>query len=233
MASEAGRNRSVAGILWRWVAVILLAPVIWAMVLSFGPMLKVEKIKFLWGGLPQEAVWLFYGVGIYLLLHIFLHHPIKAYLFAHDLMSNAWARITGHKLTTVKSGKDAGLAVVKDGGMLVRLVPYCLPLYALLFMGIWFGLAYFWPGINKCQWFFCMGTGFLYAFHVLMTLHFMNVGQPDMKAEGHCFSLAVIIAINLEVFAAIFAMHARRATWMMYQKEVWSRLQDWYHWLIG
>jgi hypothetical protein len=62
---------------------------------------------------------------------------------------------------------------------------------------------------------------------VLLTLHFIKVGQSDLHAEGYCFSLALILAVNLEVAAAALAAVSHRASWLGFQLQVWEILRDW------
>ena len=108
-----------------------------------------------------------------------------------------------------------------------RLAPYCFPLYTLLWIGIWFGLQYFFLRMGRYHTVLFFGIGFTYAFHVLLTLHFLKVGQADLHAEGYCFSLALILAVNLELAAAVYAAISHKATWWRFQIMVWECLKVW------
>jgi hypothetical protein len=221
------RRRTLWGILWRFLASLVLIPVVAAMVVVMPDFLTLGLPGAALLGPKREAISFFSGVGVYLLLHIFLHRPITAYVFSHELTHAIWARLTGHKVRRIKVGKDSGETVTEGGNFAVRLAPYCFPLYALVWIGGWAGLELLLPDMRDYHGVLFFGIGFTYAFHVLLTTHFMKVGQRDLHAEGYCFSMAVILAVNLELAAAVYAAIAHKATWWRFQVDVWRCLCRW------
>lgn len=220
-------RRTLRGIIWRFLACLVLIPLVAAMVVTFPAFMKLELGALWWRG-PRAVAYAFLGgMAAYTVLHIFLHRPITAYVFAHELTHALWARITGHKVKKIKVGKGSGQTTTEGSNWLVRLAPYCFPLYTLLLIGAWFGLQYCYPEMSRYHVVLFAGIGFSYAFHVLLTLHFLKVGQSDLHAEGYCFSLSLILAINLELGAAVYAAISHKATWWTFQVMVWKCLCVW------
>lgn len=221
-------RRTLRGIIWRFLASLVLIPLVAAMVVTFPAFMKLEIGALWWKGGPRAVATAFLaGTAVYILLHIFLHRPITAYVFAHELTHALWARLTGHKVKKIKVGKGSGQTITEGSNWLVRLAPYCFPLYTLLLIGAWFGLQYCYPPMNRYHVVLFAGIGFSYAFHVLLTLHFLKVGQSDLHAEGYCFSLSLILAVNIELGAAVYAAISYKATWWRFQVMVWECLCVW------
>jgi hypothetical protein len=231
IAAPAGRGRvgrnTMVGVAWRLLAVVILAPSVAAMVWVFPPFMKTEIASLWLHGARDVAVAFFAGVGVYLLLHVFLHRPITAYLFAHELVHELWVWLfrRGGRKSRAADGADRGRS--GSANWVVRLAPYCLPLYALAWLGCWAGLEAAFPGLGRYRAVLFFGIGLLYAFHALLTLHFMKVGQSDLHAEGYLFSLSLILAVNLELAAAVYAAISHRASWVHFQRMVWECLLAW------
>ena len=130
-------------------------------------------------------------------------------------------------------GSDSGHVETAGTNWLIRLGPYFFPLYALLFLVGWAAVGLFWPEINAHRGWLFAGLGFTYAFHVLLTIHALKGGQSDLKAEGYCFSLALIFAVNLQLLAALVAAASRATTWWGYEKLVGRTLGGWLGWVLG
>ncbi len=227
-SDEAKPRRTFRGVFWRVVACLILIPVILAMAASIPEFLKDEIRPTYFRGLKTTAIFFFSGAGIYLLLHIFLHRPITTYVFAHELTHSLWARLTGQKVKRVTIDKKSGQTITVGSNFLVRLAPYCIPFYTLALIVIWVVLQFIFPRMGRFVDLLYGGIGFTYAFHVLMTLHFLKVGQSDLHAEGYCFAVAVILAANIEIAIALASTMAyRKAAWLNYQVMVWKCLVRW------
>ncbi len=220
-------RKSLLGILWRCAACLVLIPFVAAMVWVFPTYLKLEIKPLIFKSVKHVAASFFSGVGVYVLLHVFLHRPITAYIFAHEITHAIWAKVFGHKIKRIEIDKDSGRTITEGTNWVVRLAPYCFPLYTLLLIVIWAGLEFCIPKMSDWRTILFFGIGFLYAFHVLLTLHFMKVGQTDLHAEGYVFSLSLILTTNLQLAAAVYAAISHRATWFGFQKMTWECLVSW------
>jgi len=220
-------RRSLTGIVWRALACLALMPFVAAMIWVFPEYLKLEIKPLIFRSARHVAVSFFSGAGVYVLLHVFLHRPIKAYVFAHEITHAIWARVFGHKIRRIEVDSDSGRTITEGTNWVVRLAPYCFPLYTLLLIVLWAGLEFCFPKMSDGRTVLFFGIGFLYSFHVLLTLHFLKIGQTDLHAEGYVFSLSVILATNLQLAAAVYAAISHRATWLGFQRLVWECLLHW------
>jgi Peptidase M50B-like len=220
-------RRSLLGILWRLAASLVLIPIVAAMIWVFPAFLKLEIKPLIFREVKYIAIAFFSGAGVYMLLHIFLHRPITVYVFAHELTHALWAKVFGFKVRKIEVHKDSGRTLTDKSNWVVRLAPYCFPLYTLVWIALWAGLELAFPGMGRYRAALFFGIGFSYAFHVLLTLHFMNVGQSDLHSEGYVFSLSLILACNLELAAVVYAAIAHKATWLEFQRMIWKCLLSW------
>ena len=72
---------------------IALFPVVMASLHAMGG----EILSGLSGGSRRVWVWLLYGMGVYLVLHLFFHKFIVAYVFGKDPVRHLWGMVTGYK----------------------------------------------------------------------------------------------------------------------------------------
>ena len=221
-------DRTILGTLWRWLAFFALLPVVAAEVWALALTLGAEGREAVAAGSPgTQALWLAGGAGCYGLIHAALHKPITTYVFAHELTHALWAVMTGHKVGKIRIGSDSGHVETAGSNFLVRLAPYFFPFYSLVLLGAWAATALFVPELAGYRGWLFAGLGFTYAFHVLLTVHSLRGGQSDLKAEGYCFSLALIAAVNLQLVAALVAAASRTTTWWGYEKLVGQTLAAW------
>jgi hypothetical protein len=226
-------KRTLLGALWRWLAFLVLLPVVaaelWALLLSLGEEAQAARRS----GPATEAVWLSCGAAAYALLHLFLHKPITTYVFGHEMTHALWALLTGHKVGRIRVGSDSGHVETEGTNFVVRLAPYFFPLYTLLFVGGWLLAELCWPELRAHRGWLFAGAGFTYAFHALLTVHSLRAGQSDLAAEGVCFSLALIAAVNLQIVVALLAAASKAVTWWGYEKQVAGTLWRWAEWAVG
>jgi hypothetical protein len=230
MAGEDKRTRR--GAIWRWIIFVLMVPVILAMAVCLPRWLSNEIKPVYFHGVKKTAVFFFSGAGIYILMHIFLHRPVKAYVFAHNLAHSIWSKLTGHKIKRVKVDEKTGQSITEGGNFFVRLMPYCIPCYTMLVIVVWVVLQFIFPVMSRHTAVLYGAIGFTYAMHVLMTLHFMKVGQSDLHAENYCFSLSVILFFNFQIAVALLSTMAHRSSWWKYQVAVYDCLSSWADYLV-
>jgi hypothetical protein len=220
-------ERGFLGAAWRWLAFLVLVPMVAAEAWALLGMLGAEGREALSAGPSAGVLWLAGGAAAYALLHILLHKPITTYVFAHELTHALWAVLTGHRVGKIRVGAESGHVETAGTNWLIRLAPYFCPLYALLFLGGWALAALFWPELGGHRGWLFAGLGFTYAFHVFLTAHSLRGGQSDLRAEGYCFSLALIAAVNLQLLAALLAAAMRAVGWWGYEQLVGQTLAEW------
>ena len=120
------------------------------------------------------------------------------YVFGHELTHWFAALVFRRRTRGFQAGTRGGGVVVERPNIWITLAPYFVPIYTLL----WIGLYGFYcllrggppPGAAVLVY---GGTGLTYAFHVVWTARALRMGQSDLQRYGVLFSLLVIFACNL------------------------------------
>lgn len=145
---------------------------------------------------------LFFVIGllVYVLVHKFIYNFSRPYVFAHEITHAISAMCCGYKAQNLQVGEDSGQVKVSGTNTFVFLAPYCLPLYAVLILLIYF----FWHLLSpdtafKYKDIFLFLFGFFIMFHLMHTFGTLQeTEQSDViKAGGSVFSYAVIILSNV------------------------------------
>ena len=139
---------------------------------------------------------LVYGFTAYIVLHIVLHKPIMAYVFAHEFTHALWALPFGGRLKDFRAGESGGHAVVTRSNVLVALAPYFFPIYAYFVLAL-FGIFIAVGAKGKVFPYICFLTGFTVSFHLLFTGHSLLKKQSDLKRGGILLSLVLILLLNI------------------------------------
>lgn len=141
-----------------------------------------------------RLLWFTVGAVAYLPVHILFRRLIIVHVFGHELTHALWSMLFGGKVREIYvSGREGGYTTYTKGNFLVSLAPYFFPLYALVFLGLYKVVE----DRYKAPLLFLIG--FSAAFHVLLTLHSIRVGQADLRETGMVFSLAFIYLMNCVV----------------------------------
>lgn len=145
---------------------------------------------------------LFFVIGllVYVLVHKFIYNFSRPYVFAHEITHAISAMCCGYKAQNLQVGQESGQVKVSGTNTFVFLAPYCLPLYAVLILLIYF----FWHLLSsdtafKYKDIFLFLFGFFIMFHLMHTFKTLQeTEQSDViKAGGSVFSYAVIILSNV------------------------------------
>ncbi len=146
----------------------------------------------------------FFSLGWRLiLLHVVSHE------LTHWIVAKLFLRRTG----AFRVGTDGGSLAVERPNVFIALAPYCVPLYTLIWIGL-YGVYHFvsnslarvaihvlYGGVVERVFYAVLGV--TYAFHVVLTLCTLTREQPDLKPYGRTFSMALILFVNVVlVFAA-------------------------------
>lgn len=120
------------------------------------------------------------------------------YVLGHELTHWFAAKLFLHQTGSFQVGASQGSVAVSGTNVWIVLAPYFVPIYALLWVGL-YGVLCFWvrtPGPTVTCVFYA-GLGVTYAFHVVLTAWALYQGQQDLKLYGAFFSLAMILFCNL------------------------------------
>lgn len=127
------------------------------------------------------------------------------YVLGHELTHWFAAKLFLRQTGRMSVGSAGGSVAVERPNVWIVLAPYCVPLYALVWTGL-YGAWCFWQG-PPGEWpvrIFNLGLGLAYGFHVVLTVYALRLGQADLRVYGRVFSLALIVFCNLALlFAAL------------------------------
>ncbi len=156
-------------------------------------------------GHGNSAVYLFFGMVLYLLFEIIFDRPLRTYVFGHECTHAIASVLMGGQVGSFEVSKNGGSVSLSKTNFFVALAPYCVPLYTLLILVLYYVLNYWWP-LEKVYTVFLLAVGFTFAFHVSLTIFAARQGQPDLKKTGFFFSLIFILLVNSWVLTLISKM---------------------------
>jgi len=156
------------------------------------------------GGLRVEAFALLGGIAVFVLCWTFLSHPVKTYVFGHEMTHALWGVLFGARPTKLRVGERGGSVTLTKSNMLITLAPYFFPFYTfvVILAAVVTGL-FVRPLPVLPVWVFLVG--FTWAFHVLFTLQTLTERQPDVALYGRIFSWTFIFIANAALVMAWLA----------------------------
>jgi hypothetical protein len=160
-------------------------------------------------GWTYNMAYFFLVAAVYLLIHLFFHEPIVAYVTGHELTHALWGFLFGAKIKKMKVGKSGGSVSMTKSNFLVSLAPYVFPIYTFLIMGLYFILNFFWPEIGMASATIFL-IGFTLSFHVVLSLYAVRIRQSDLQPAGFLLSTVLIYLANLFVLGIIFTLISQR-----------------------
>lgn len=147
----------------------------------------------------------FWGVGIYLLIHLVLHKPIRLYVFGHELTHAISSWICGGSVSSFSVSGRGGKIVTNRVNTFILLSPYLIPIYTVLITLAYFILSLFYS-LQDYNLTFIFLVGFSLAFHLLLTIETLKTEQPDLLESGYLFSLLLIYITNLLLVSIILSL---------------------------
>ncbi|MCS7151670.1 MAG: hypothetical protein NZ928_04750 [Endomicrobia bacterium] len=144
-----------------------------------------------------------FGIITYVLIHFFFYKPISIYVFSHELVHVISAYLCGSKIKKVKISTNQGSVNVDKVNTFIALSPYFVPLYSILGTLVWFVVRFLFKlelSVGLLSFF----LGFTIAFHIILTIHAIYLGQQDLKISGWLFSTVLIFILNCIILIALF-----------------------------
>ena len=136
------------------------------------------------------------GAVVWLLIFLFLPRTLWLYVLGHEFTHALAAMLAGGKVTAFKVSSAGGHVMTDRGNWWIGLSPYFVPIYALIWMGLWLTIDFYYP-LRAWLPVFYFGLGFFWAFHLTFTASMLHPRQTDLSREGYVFSGVIIAAFNL------------------------------------
>ena len=145
------------------------------------------------------------GFVIYAAVHFFVFTPNKIYVMAHEMTHAFAAWLSGIKVGKIKVGEESGSVEVDKTNAFVALLPYCVPVYAIL-TAVFYALLSALRDVSGYRDVFIFAFGLFMSFHVLNTFKCLtDEKQEDLRvAGGVIFSVCIIILANSILFLLTF-----------------------------
>ncbi|MCS7062445.1 MAG: hypothetical protein NZM04_00105 [Methylacidiphilales bacterium] len=204
---------------WKFLLAILMTPLCVAWVFAL-----VKLVQHWWAQDGSSASWfglLLIGAAGWLIAYLILPKPFWLYVFGHELT---------HVLAVYMSrGKVYDFKVTSQGGHVrsdrmnwwIALSPYCVPIYTLLWIFLWWCGDFYFSGDLWHSLLF-LGIGLTWGFHLTFTLAVLHNQQPDLADQGYIFSLIVILAFNLFFFTLLFVILSKEITATQFLSMLWN-----------
>jgi hypothetical protein len=151
------------------------------------------------------------GVVTWLVVYLFMPRTMWLYVLGHEFTHALAAMLAGGKISSFQVSAKGGHVITDRVNWWITLAPYFVPLYALIWSGLWVVINFWYP-LTAWQPILYFGLGLLWCFHLTFTASMMHLKQTDLSSQGFVFSIAIIAAINLFLFLVVFALLAHGMT---------------------
>jgi len=168
----------------------------------------------------SEEFW-FFSLGVILWIVAFagLPRPLWLYVFGHELTHALWVLMLGGRIHRFQVSRSGGHILADRTNTWIALAPYFFPIYSVLVIGIYGGLALFMDMAPYRQWLFGL-IGVTWAFHLTFTCWMIPKGQPDLHYGGTFFSIVLIAFLNLMVLSLMLIVASPQVTWLGFGREL-------------
>jgi len=150
---------------------------------------------------PNVPYYFLAGGLSYLTIHFLFRKPIFTYVVGHELTHAFFAALFGGSIKSFHASDKGGSVTITKSNFIITLAPYFFPLYTFLALVLYWiaGAANMHQGTASVLVFL---SGAAFAFHLVLTLIFLQTDQKDIQEHGAVFSYPLIYLFNV-VFAAI------------------------------
>jgi len=150
----------------------------------------------------NTVILIFSGAFAYAVMEIIFEKPMLTYVFGHELTHALASLAMGGKVHSFKVSKKGGSVSLSKTNFFVALAPYCLPIYTIFTLLIYWVFRKFSP-FPYLDTIFLVTIGFTLTFHGSLTFHAIRQRQPDLKKTGNFFSLVFITLTNCWLLAGL------------------------------
>jgi len=149
-------------------------------------------------GISVEAVGLLAGMVAFVMVWLALPHPVRTYVFGHELTHALWGLCFGARPSDFSVKASGGSVRLTKSNVIITLAPYFFPFYTfVVIVCALVTYAFLRPLPYLPIWMFLIG--FTWAFHLLFTIETLTQRQPDVTTYGRIFSWTFIFAANVAI----------------------------------
>jgi len=153
---------------------------------------------------PLVPYWFAGGCILYIITHFVFKKPILSYVVGHELTHALFAVLFGGSVKAFHASEKGGQVQITTSNFVITLAPYFFPLYTFFaLVGYWLARA---ADAQLLEPWFVLLAGAAFAFHVLLTLIFLQADQKDIKEHGAFFSYPLIILFNILLTALLIRL---------------------------
>ena len=145
------------------------------------------------------------GVVIYLVVHSIFYKPVYLYILGHELTHAIFTWLCGGRVTSFRATLRGGRVTTTKSNFFITLGPYFFPIYTVLISCAYFVVSVFSKSEDYTSAFIFL-IGFSWALHVVLTIHFIKMEQPDIMKMGTLFSICLVYIANLMIVAFILSL---------------------------
>jgi hypothetical protein len=146
------------------------------------------------------------GGLLYLTLHVLFNKPILTYVVGHELTHAFFAVLCGGSVKAFHAGSRGGRVTVTKSNFIITLAPYFFPLYTFLVL-ILYGLARALDIRGTIIDILIFLSGATFAFHLALTIVFLQTDQKDIREQGVIFSYPLIYLFNIAFIALLVSLY--------------------------
>ena len=151
------------------------------------------------------------GFAAWLLIFFLLPRTMWLYVLGHEFTHALAAMMAGGKISSFQVSAKGGHVVTDRVNWWITLSPYFVPIYALIWMGLWLSVDFWYP-LKAWQPILYFGLGVFWSFHLTFTASMIRIGQTDLTSQGVIFSIVVILLTNLIFILFLFSLLAHNLT---------------------
>jgi len=153
---------------------------------------------------PLVPYWFTGGFLLYTLIHVLFKKPILSYVVGHELTHALFAVLFGGSVKSFHASERGGQVQITKSNFVITLAPYFFPLYTVFaLVGYWLARAADAPLLEP---WLVLVAGAAFAFHVILTLIFLQTDQNDIAEHGAFFSYPLIFLFNILLTALLIRL---------------------------
>jgi len=157
------------------------------------------------------------GFMLFTFVYFIFGPPVKTYVIEHEFTHIIFAFLSGVKVKSVSFNSRNSHVKTEKVNIAIALAPYSFPLYTLIIILFYKIISNFYKSnIFSTISYFLIGVSL--AFHIVVTIHYIQIDQPDMKKYGYISSLVFILSWSIVVLSGIFALMFDRVELISFYK---------------
>jgi hypothetical protein len=153
---------------------------------------------------PLVPYWFAGGFILYSIIHFLFKKPILSYVVGHELTHALFAVLFGGSVKAFHATEKGGQVHLTKSNFIITLAPYFFPLYTFFaLVAYWLARAADAPLLEP---WLVLIAGAAFAFHIILTLIFLQTDQNDISEHGAFFSYPLILLFNIVLTALLIRL---------------------------